>query len=145
MILHLRKGAPHAPGRVKSAVCALVVSALLAGSCLAQRTDAQHAPAVTPLSDLLKETEQNNPQIQAARQGIQAAREVPAQVTALPDPMFEVQQVNVGSPRPFAGYTNSEFAYLGLGVSQDIPYPGKRRLRGEIAKREADIITQTGA
>jgi hypothetical protein len=24
-------------------------------------------------------------------------------------PMFQVQQVNVGSPRPFAGYTNSDF------------------------------------
>jgi outer membrane protein TolC len=106
---------------------------------LAQRPDAQHAPALTPLSDLLKEAEQNNPQIQAARQGIQAAREVPAQVTALPDPTFQIQQVNVGSPRPFAGYTNSEFAYVGLGASQDIPYPGKLRLRGEIAKREADI------
>jgi outer membrane protein TolC len=139
MILHLRKGAPHVPGRVKSALCALVVSALLAGSCLAQRTDAQHAPAVTPLSDLLKEAGQNNPQIQAARQGIQAAREVPAQVTALPEPTFQIQQVNVGSPRPFAGYTNSEFAYVGLGASQDIPYPGKLRLRGEIAKRDADI------
>ncbi len=53
--------------------------------------------------------------------------------------MFQVQQVNVGSPRPFAGYTNSEFAYVGLGASQDIPYPGKLRLRGEIAKRETDI------
>ena len=70
---------------------------------------------------------------------MQAAREVPAQVTALPDPMFQIQQVNVGSPRPFAGYTNSEFAYVGLGASQDIPYPGKLRLEGEIAKREADI------
>jgi outer membrane protein TolC len=120
-------------------VYALVASALLAGSCLAQRPDAQHAPAVTPLSELLKEAEQNNPQIQAARQGIQVAREVPAQVTALPDPMFQIQQVNVGNPRPFAGYTNSEFAYVGLGASQDIPYPGKLRLRGEIAKRDADI------
>jgi len=139
MILYLRKVAHHPPGTIRSAVYALAVSALLAGSCFAQGAAPQQAPVASPLSELLKEAEQNNPQIQAARQGTQAAREVPAQVTALPDPMFDVQQVNVGSPRPFAGYTNSEFAYLGLGVSQDIPYPGKRRLRGEIAKREADI------
>jgi outer membrane protein, heavy metal efflux system len=55
--------------------------------------------------------------------------------------MFQVQQVNVGSPRPFAGYTNSEFAYVGLGALQDIPYPGKLRLRGEIAQRDADIAS----
>ena len=120
-------------------MCALAVWALLSDYCFAQGTTAHQAPPATPLYELLKEAEQNNPQIQAARQGLQAAREVPAQVAALPDPMFEVEQVNVGSPRPFAGYTNSDFAYIGLGASQDIPYPGKLRLRGEIAKREAAI------
>jgi cobalt-zinc-cadmium efflux system outer membrane protein len=67
---------------------------------------------------------------------------VPTQVSTLPDPEFNLQHVSVGSPRPFAGYTNSDFAYLGLGVSQDIPYPAKLRLKGEIAKREADVSQQ---
>jgi outer membrane protein, heavy metal efflux system len=58
------------------------------------------------------------------------------------DPQFQLQQVNVGSPRPFAGYTNSDFAYVGLGISQDLPYPGKLRLKGEIAKRDADVSQQ---
>ncbi len=101
-----------------------------------------HSEPAAPLQDLLTEAEQNNPQIQAARQGWQAAKEVPSQVSTLPDPQFNVQQVNVGSPRPFAGYTNSDFAYVGLGVSQDFPYPGKLRLKGEIAKRDADVVQQ---
>jgi outer membrane protein TolC len=101
-----------------------------------------HSGAVAPLQDLLTEAEQNNPQIQAARQGWQAAKQVPSQVSTLPDPQFNVQQVNVGSPRPFAGYTNNDFAYIGLGVSQDFPYAGKLRLRGEIAKRDADVVQQ---
>jgi len=121
-------------------VYVLAVGVLLAVPGFAQDADA-HKPAATLLSRLLEEAEQNNPQIHAARQGTEAAREVPAQVTALPDPMFQVQQVNVGSPRPFAGYSNSEFAYVGLGASQDIPYPGKLRLKGEIAKRDADIAS----
>jgi outer membrane protein, heavy metal efflux system len=129
------------PGRVGSLAYALTVSAFLAVSCLAQEADAarKHAPPTTPLSELLKEAEQNSPQIRAAQQGTQAAKEMPAQVSALPDPTFQLQQVNVGSPRPFAGYTNSDFAYIGLGASQDIPYPGKLKLKGEIAKRDADI------
>ena len=90
-------------------MCALAISRSSCGPRLRARCRRAHQSAVTSLSELLKEAEQNNPQIQAARQGTQAAREVPAQVTALPDPMFQVQQVNVGSPRPFAGYTNSEF------------------------------------
>ena len=133
------RGAARAP--VRNAVCALAVSAILAGYGFAQEADAHHAPAATPLAELLMEAEQNNPQIRAAQQGAAGAREMPAQVTALPDPTFQLQQVNVGSPRPFAGYTNSEFAYLGLGASQDFPYPGKLRLRGEIAKRDADIAS----
>jgi cobalt-zinc-cadmium efflux system outer membrane protein len=136
--IFLRWGALRVPGPSTSRVYGLAVFVLLAVPGLSQDADA-HKAAVTPLSNLLEEAERNNPQIQAARQGIQAAKEVPAQVTALPDPMFQIQQVNVGSPRPFAGYTNSEFAYVGLGASQDIPYPGKLRLRGEIAKQEVDI------
>jgi outer membrane protein TolC len=97
---------------------------------------------VTPLADLLQEAEKNNPQIEAGRQGWQAAKQVPTQVSTLPDPQFNLQHLSVGSPRPFAGYTNSDFAYIGLGVSQDIPYPGKLKLRGEIAKREADVSQQ---
>jgi len=97
---------------------------------------------VSPLRDLLNEAEQNNPQIAAARQGWEAAKQIPSQVSTLPDPQFTAQQVNVGSPRPFAGYTNSDFAYFGLGVSQDFPYPGKLGLRGEMAKRDADVVQQ---
>jgi outer membrane protein TolC len=106
------------------------------------QVDSAHTPAITPLEDLLTEAGRNNPSIQAARQGWQAAQQVPTQVSTLPDPQFTVQHFSVGSPRPFAGYTNSEFAYIGLGVSQDFPYPGKLRLRGEVAKREADVLQQ---
>ena len=94
------------------------------------------------LTDLLVEAEQNNPQIQAARLGWDAAKQVPSQVSTLPDPEVMVQQMSVGSPRPFSGYTNSEMANLALGVSQNIPYPGKLRLRGEIARKEADVWHQ---
>jgi cobalt-zinc-cadmium efflux system outer membrane protein len=104
----------------------------------------RHEPSqdVTSLQDLLTEAERNNPQIQAARNGWESAKQVPSQVSTLPDPQFSAQQVNVGSPRPFAGYTNSDFAYFGLGVSQDFPYPGKLRLRGEMAKRDAEVMQQ---
>jgi len=101
-----------------------------------------HSDAVASLRDLLTEAEQHNPQIQAALQGWQSSKQIPSQVSTLPDPQFTAQQVSVGSPRPFAGYTNSDFAYFGLGISQDIPYPGKLQLRGEIAKRDADVVQQ---
>ena len=123
-------------------LCALLFVAAPGKGAFAQEPAPQHAQVVTPLADLLQEAEKNNPQIEAARQGWQAAKQVPTQVSTLPDPQFTLQHLSVGSPRPFAGYTNSDFAYIGLGVTQDIPYPGKLKLRGEIAKREADVSQQ---
>jgi outer membrane protein, heavy metal efflux system len=123
-------------------LCVILLSVIFSGNVFAQEFVPSHAGPVTPLSDLLAEAEKNNPQIEAARQGWQAAKQMPSQVSTLPDPQFNLQHVSVGSPRPFAGYTNSDFAYIGLGVSQDIPYPGKLRLKGEIAKRDADVSQQ---
>jgi cobalt-zinc-cadmium efflux system outer membrane protein len=97
-------------------------------------------PAGSPvtLDELIREVEQRNPDIAAAQQGYQAATHVAAQVSALPDAQLMVQHFAVGSPRPFAGYSNSEFAYIGLGASQEIPYPGKRGLRAQAANQEAE-------
>src|SRR5216683_2841306 len=123
-------------------VSVILLSVALAAHAFAQESPISHTGSVTPLSKLLAEAEKNNPQVEAARQGWRAAKQFPTQVSTLPDPQFTLQHVSVGSPRPFAGYTNSDFAYLGLGVSQDIPYPGKLRLKGEIAKREAEVSQQ---
>jgi cobalt-zinc-cadmium efflux system outer membrane protein len=127
---------------VSRSIPVILLSVVLAGHAFAQESPTSHTGSITPLSELLAEAEKNNPQIQAARQGWQAAKQVPTQVSTLPDPQFNLQHVSVGSPRPFAGYTNSDFAYLGLGASQDIPYPGKLRLKGEIARRGADVSQQ---
>jgi cobalt-zinc-cadmium efflux system outer membrane protein len=97
--------------------------------------------AATPLAGLVAEAERDNPSIIAARRAWQGAELVPSQVSTLPDPQVSVQQFSVGSPRPFAGFSNSNFAYVGFGISQDLPYPGKLRLRGEIAKRGA-VVTR---
>src|SRR6266478_4794699 len=123
-------------------VSVILLSVALAAHAFAQESPISHTGSVTPLSELLAEAEKNNPQVEAARRGFEAAKQVSTQVSTLPDPQFNLQHLSVGSPRPFAGYTNSDFAYIGLGVSQDIPYPGKLRLKGEIARREADVSQQ---
>jgi cobalt-zinc-cadmium efflux system outer membrane protein len=115
---------------------------LLVFAVPAVRAQSTSAQGPIELADLLAEAEKSNPQIQAARHGWQSARQMPTQVATLPDPQVVLQQMNVGSPRPFAGYTNSDFAYVGLGFSQDLPYPGKLRLRGEIAQKDADATQQ---
>jgi len=81
-------------------ISVILLSAVLAGKVFAQESISSHAGTVTPLSELLAEAEKNNPQIEAARQGWQAAKQVPTQVSTLPDPQFNLQHVSVGSPAP---------------------------------------------
>lgn len=92
-----------------------------------------------PLSDLLTEAAQNNPEIAAARHSWLAATHVRAQVTTLPNPEFTIQDFSVGGAKPWSGFNTSNFAYVGFGASQELPFPGKLRLEGEAADREADV------
>lgn len=97
----------------------------------------QSAP--TNLQLLIAEARQNNAAIKAAETAVQTSAYMPKQASALPDTEVMVQSLTVGSPRPFAGYSNSDFAYIGFGASQEIPYPGKRGLRANVAQHEITI------
>ncbi len=93
----------------------------------------------TSLQSFIEEARQNNAAIKAAEHAIQTSEYMPKQASALPDTEVMVQSFTVGSPRPFAGYSNSDFAYIGFGASQEIPYPGKRALRANVAQHETAI------
>src|SRR5438094_2695784 len=90
---------------------------------------------VTELRELLGQLAANNPDILAAKFRFEAATKRPSQVSTLPEPKLAV--VNFGVGQPFSGFVN-EFAYRAIGVSQEIPFPGKLGLAGEEAQREAD-------
>src|SRR5260370_12697646 len=98
---------------------------------------AQNTP--TSLQSLIAEARQNNLAIKAAESAIQTTRYMPRQASALTYTDVMVQHLTVGSPRPFAGYSNSDFAYIGFGASQELPYPGKRALRANVAEHEIAI------
>ena len=93
----------------------------------------------TPLQSLIAEARQNNAEIKAAERAVQTSTYRPRQASALPDTEVMVQSFTVGSPRPFAGFSNSDFAYIGFGASQELPYPGKRTLRAKVAQHEIAI------
>ncbi len=113
-------------------LCAAAVADVNAGST-------PPSPA-TPLRSLVEETVRGNPEIQAAEHGWRAAAEVPRQARALPETQLSLQELSVGSPRPLAGFDNSDFAYVGVGASQDLPYPGKRALRATVAAHRAELL-----
>jgi cobalt-zinc-cadmium efflux system outer membrane protein len=109
----------------------LALAAALGGRCCGQ--------SPVPLSQLLAEALQENPDLKAGEHTWRAATHTRDQVMALPDPQFTVQEFSVGSPRPFAGFNASNFAYIGIGASQELPYPGKRNLKGQAADAAASV------
>ncbi|MFC5861840.1 TolC family protein [Acidicapsa dinghuensis] len=119
-------------------VVACVTATLVLASALSTIGQETAASTPIPLSQLLAEAKANNPQLSAADHEARAARQMVPQATSLPDPKLTYQQFSVGSPKPFAGYTDSDFAYVAIGASQELPYPGKLRLRGQVADRDAD-------
>jgi cobalt-zinc-cadmium efflux system outer membrane protein len=82
------------------------------------------------LHRLVDEALANNPDIQAAQRRFEAATAVIPQVQTLPDP-----RINLG----YREVVEREAMY---GVSQEIPFPGKLGLRGQVAASEADRTEQ---
>jgi outer membrane protein TolC len=90
-----------------------------------------------PLDAVLAYAQEHNPTIHAARARMLAAQERPTQASALDNPMFTYEGFNI--PENF-DLTRTDNSILKL--SQKLPFPGKRRLRGEIATHEATIVRE---
>jgi outer membrane protein TolC len=91
------------------------------------------------LGSLIDEALSKNPDVAAARQAAGAAGQRAAQARSLADPMLSVGYTNEGWSPSLGSMPDSNLAFM---VSQGLPYPGKRGLRGEIAAREAGQAEQ---
>ena len=118
-----------------------VFSGLLITTLLAASANAQE-PARLRLADVVAEALARNPEIAAAQKRHDAARQRPVQERSLPDPMVSAGYNASGNPLPGAGLGAEPTANIGVMVSQELPYPGKRDLRASIASREADAVFQ---
>lgn len=94
------------------------------------------------LRDLLAEALNNNPEVLAAQKRYEASRQRPSQVSSLPDPMFSPGYNSSGRPWPGAGLGTEVTSNIGVMVSQEIPFPGKRKLAGDMAAKEAEAEWQ---
>ncbi len=99
-------------------------------------------PAGSDLRDLLAQALQSNPEIVAAQKRYEASRQRPSQVSSLPDPMFSPGYNSNGRPWPGAGLGVEPTSQIGFMVSQELPFPGKRKLAGDMAAKEAEAEWQ---
>jgi outer membrane protein TolC len=89
------------------------------------------------LSTLVDEALRSNREILAAQKKYEAARQMPAQASALADPVVSAGYAANGAPYPGAGLGRDITSNIGVMVSQELSFPGKRQLRGDIAAKEA--------
>jgi outer membrane protein TolC len=90
-----------------------------------------------PLPVLVDEALRHNREVLAAQKKYEAARQRPSQENSLPDPTVSLGYTSNGAPYPVAGIGRDVTSNAGIMISQELPFPGKRQLRGEIAAKEA--------
>ncbi len=77
-----------------------------------------------------------NPAVQSALHTIKAQRRRVPQAKTLPDPMISGGWA--GNIAPFSIQQGDPSSNRNLGITQQFPYPGKLKIRGEIAGKEAE-------
>jgi outer membrane protein TolC len=97
----------------------------------------REAEGVARLAVLVQQAMERNPEVQAARQVVQAKRARVPQAGAWPDPKLSVSYAGNVLP-PFTLMAGDPSSARQVMAEQEIPYPGKMRLRTEIASRGAD-------
>ncbi|MBY0247493.1 MAG: hypothetical protein K2Q17_07485 [Nitrospiraceae bacterium] len=86
------------------------------------------------LQSLIEELSARSSEIKAAREQWEVAKAVVPQVQTLPDPRLQLGYQRMPMTEPF------QSAMYGIG--QEIPFPGKLSLKGDIAQRGAERLEQ---
>lgn len=111
--------------------CLLLAAAAVSASSTAPLAqEVMSASQPNGLAALILEVEENNPEIQAAAHRLEAARAMIPQARTLPDPTLNFS------------YEDMDVDETMYGVSQEFPFPGKLKLKGEMASREAEGMEQ---
>ena len=124
-------------GRLHGLTVAIMFVIVFTGEELkAQDTDSVPRDRLM-LPELIQGVLARNPELVAARKQWEAATNRITQARSLDDPILSIQLWNV--PQPFKA-TQADNTIFGL--SQNLPFPGKLGLKGEVASRSADMTEQ---
>ena len=100
--------------------------------------DAAASAAAPALAVLVDEALKNNPELLAAAKEAEAGEERVRPAGALEDPMLEAGLLNAPI-QPFS-LRSEDMTMKMLGLSQKLPYPGKRALREQVAAKDAETL-----
>ncbi|HET9712053.1 MAG TPA: TolC family protein [Pyrinomonadaceae bacterium] len=95
-----------------------------------------HPAGLPRLQQLIEQALENNPEIKSMQRRFDRVRARIPQAKALDEPMLSVGYM--GNLTPFTLQTDDPSSGRTISISQDLPFPGKRSLRGKVASSEAD-------
>ena len=98
-------------------------------------TKPDHDGSVLTLDVAITKALAGNPGLAEIKARAEALAAVPEQAGALPDPTVNVGLLNV--PTSSFNLHQEDMTMMEMGVSQTIPFPGKRALREKVAEHEA--------
>ena len=91
------------------------------------------------LAALITEAMESNPEIQSALREREAASQRIAPAEALDDPILEAGVIN--APLASSTFNREDMTMKMIGLSQRLPFPGKRGLRKDVAMQDAQSIS----
>ena len=118
--------------------CAQNLSARAAAVASVEVVPAGDLAATPALDSLVTEALRNNPELRAAAKETEAANQRVRPAGALEDPMLEAGLLNAPI-QPFS-LNREDMTMKMLGLSQKLPFPGKRALREQVAAKDAETV-----
>lgn len=96
----------------------------------------EQTPAVLALDKAITLAEQSNPGLAQRQAQAEAMSALPSQLGSLPDPMISMGLVNL--PTDSLNTSQEAMTQWQLGISQEIPFPGKLALKQQAATERAN-------
>ncbi len=113
--------------------CAVLLVLLASNGFAAQQSETE----ILSLQQAIQLGLQQSPALAAVRATAIAAAEQVPQAGGLPDPRLSLGLANL--PTNSFSLDQDPMSQIQVGFSQDLPYPGKRALREDVAKQQAQV------
>lgn len=120
-------------------IMSMRIGLLLIAPIIALQVSFAHATDVPPehLANLVASALANNPELKSSQSRWQMFANKAKQASALEDPMFMFKLQNMLAREPFVFNKDPQSAKV-IGISQQVPFWGKRALREEVARYEGE-------
>ena len=118
-----------------NSVCSLLIILFIIPTGALFASETTKSDNFVSLDDAVNIAIKNNPGLEAKRSQYQAMSQIPDQMGALPEPRLMLNALSL--PIDSFSLSKSPMTQIQLGISQNLPYPGKLDLKADVAFKES--------